>query len=67
VKGATSFSPNAPASYTINNAYLHHEEKDKGSLAVGKLGPFEEFPCTVAPIIWIVLVVHTRLRICLRS
>jgi predicted amidohydrolase YtcJ len=24
--------------YTVNNAYLHHEEKDKGSLQVGKLG-----------------------------
>src|SRR5262249_40144441 len=24
--------------YTINNAYLHHEEKDKGTLEVGKLG-----------------------------
>jgi predicted amidohydrolase YtcJ len=24
--------------YTINNAYLHKEEKDKGSLEVGKLG-----------------------------
>jgi hypothetical protein len=24
--------------YTINNAFLHHEEKDKGSLEVGKLG-----------------------------
>jgi predicted amidohydrolase YtcJ len=24
--------------YTINNAYLHHEEKDKGSLEVGKFG-----------------------------
>src|SRR5207244_10748432 len=24
--------------YTTNNAYLHHEEKDKGSLEVGKLG-----------------------------
>ena len=24
--------------YTINNAYLHHEEKEKGSLEVGKLG-----------------------------
>ena len=23
--------------YTINNAYLHHEEKEKGSLEVGKL------------------------------
>jgi predicted amidohydrolase YtcJ len=22
--------------YTINNAYLHHEEKDKGSIEVGK-------------------------------
>ena len=24
--------------YTINNAYLNREEKDKGSLEVGKLG-----------------------------
>jgi predicted amidohydrolase YtcJ len=24
--------------YTINNAYLHHEEKEKGSLETGKLG-----------------------------
>jgi predicted amidohydrolase YtcJ len=24
--------------YTINNAYLHNEEKEKGSLEVGKLG-----------------------------
>src|SRR5262249_7184418 len=24
--------------YTINNAYLHHEEKEKGSLEIGKLG-----------------------------
>jgi len=24
--------------YTTNNAYLHHEEKEKGSLEVGKLG-----------------------------
>nr|WP_157369757.1 amidohydrolase [Zavarzinella formosa] len=24
--------------YTINNAYLHHEEKEKGSLEVGKYG-----------------------------
>jgi predicted amidohydrolase YtcJ len=24
--------------YTINNAYLHHEEEDKGSLEVGKYG-----------------------------
>jgi predicted amidohydrolase YtcJ len=24
--------------YTVNNAYLHHEEKEKGSLGVGKLG-----------------------------
>jgi predicted amidohydrolase YtcJ len=24
--------------YTINNAFLHHEEKEKGSLEVGKLG-----------------------------
>ena len=24
--------------YTINSAYLHHEEKEKGSLEVGKLG-----------------------------
>jgi predicted amidohydrolase YtcJ len=24
--------------YTINNAYLHHEEKEKGSLEPGKLG-----------------------------
>ena len=24
--------------YTINNAYLHHEEKERGSLEVGKLG-----------------------------
>jgi len=24
--------------YTINNAYLHHEEKEKGNLEVGKLG-----------------------------
>ncbi|MCI0459211.1 MAG: amidohydrolase [Gemmataceae bacterium] len=24
--------------YTINNAYLHHEEKEKGTLEVGKLG-----------------------------
>jgi predicted amidohydrolase YtcJ len=24
--------------YTVNNAYLHHEEKDKGSLQTGKLG-----------------------------
>jgi predicted amidohydrolase YtcJ len=24
--------------YTVNNAYLHHEEKEKGSLEVGKLG-----------------------------
>ncbi len=24
--------------YTINNAYLHNEEKDKGTLEVGKLG-----------------------------
>jgi predicted amidohydrolase YtcJ len=24
--------------YTLNNAYLHHEEKEKGSLEVGKLG-----------------------------
>ncbi len=24
--------------YTVNNAYLHHEEKEKGSLQVGMLG-----------------------------
>jgi predicted amidohydrolase YtcJ len=24
--------------YTVNNAYLHHEEKEKGSLELGKLG-----------------------------
>src|SRR5207244_13157288 len=24
--------------YTINNAYLHHEEKEKGTLEPGKLG-----------------------------
>ncbi len=24
--------------YTVNNAYLNHEEEDKGSLEVGKLG-----------------------------
>ena len=24
--------------YTVNNAYLHHEEKEKGTLEVGKLG-----------------------------
>jgi predicted amidohydrolase YtcJ len=27
-----------PSSPIINNAYLHHEEKEKGSLEVGKLG-----------------------------
>ncbi|MBI3858002.1 MAG: amidohydrolase [Planctomycetes bacterium] len=30
--------PEAIKLYTINNAILHHEEKDKGSLEVGKLG-----------------------------
>jgi predicted amidohydrolase YtcJ len=44
-RGGTVHQPNeiltreqAIRLYTINNAFLHHEEKEKGSLEVGKLG-----------------------------
>ncbi len=57
--------------YTVNNAYLHHEEKEKGTLEVGKLGdaividrdfltcPVEDIPDT--RVLWTVVggrVVH---------